>query len=138
MLCKFAEHLVLRACEVRIGEVLCWKQVATSHLVCWSQPLDTLPVHRSCSMHNTELCVSEDQSTRACLRYEERLATTPQAAAELCLAAGEAARSAELLLRAGALDRAAPLVAAADSTPLHAAFAQACEGVSTPAVEEVN
>lgn len=52
-----------------------------------------------------------------------------QAAAELCLAAGEAARAAGLLLRAGELDRAAPLVAAADSAPLHATFAQACEGV---------
>ena len=68
----------------------------------------------------------------------EALSTHVQAAAELCLTAGEASRAAELLLRAGALDRAAPLVAAADSALLHATFAQACEGVPPSCVNETS
>ena len=63
------------------------------------------------------------------LKGANSVAMALQAAAELCLAAGDSGSAAELLLRAGTLDRAAPLVAAADSLPLHAAFAQACEGV---------
>lgn len=51
-----------------------------------------------------------------------------QAAADMCVAAGEGPQAAKLLIRAGALARAAPLVAAAGAAQLHAAFAQACEG----------
>lgn len=53
---------------------------------------------------------------------------TMQAAADMCVAAGQGPQAAELLIRAGALSRAAPLVAAAGAAQLHAAFAQACEG----------
>ena len=114
------------------------ENAATWHLSAGGKHIDARTAYQSSSMHDSEQMHDVKPVAQACLRCGERLATTLQAAAELCLAASEGARAAELLLRAGALDRAAPLVAAADSIPLYTMLAQACEGVPSSCVIAAN